>query len=71
MSFINELKKSGSSTKIAVSWIVTATTCLTVYALARRWAFNQRENTLLLKDKVMEEYGIERKLQQLRESASK
>lgn len=49
---------TSSSAKIAASWLISATICLTGYYFARVWAANQRDTNIKIRQELNEEFGI-------------
>lgn len=47
-----------STKKIAISWIASATICLTGYYYARLWAEDQKTEAMKIRNQLNEEFGI-------------
>lgn len=61
MSFTRKLggsAPSASHLKIAIAWSVSATLCLTGYYFARRWARDQREETVRIRKELDQQFRI-------------
>lgn len=51
---------SSQHIKIAISWLVGGTLCLTGYFCARLWISSQRFEVMKIRQELNEQYGIER-----------
>lgn len=56
------------TTKISISWLISATVCLTGYFFARRWAVDQREENLETRRRLNEEFDRKMAPSRLKES---
>lgn len=56
---LNKLASSSPNSKVAASWALSATLCLTIYYFSRCWAHGQRPDQMKIRQDLNQEFSIE------------